>query len=102
MKMRMWIIVGIIVLLLIIIIPSGKFEDHIRVRGQLLTKILQWLHRNIIKLESDDEETHGMVCGARRAHDYADPKDYTLNSDGHALLLQPFKRSMDRAPSMLL
>ena len=32
MKMRMWIIVGIIVLLLIIIIPSGTFEDCFRVR----------------------------------------------------------------------
>lgn len=32
MKMRIWIIVGIIVLLLIIIIPSGTFEDCFRVR----------------------------------------------------------------------
>ena len=31
MKMRIWIIVGIIVLLLIIIIPSGTFEDCFRV-----------------------------------------------------------------------
>ena len=33
MKMRIWIIVGIIVLLLIIIIPSGTFEACFRVRG---------------------------------------------------------------------
>ena len=32
MKMRIWIIVGIIVLLLIIIIPSGTFEACFRVR----------------------------------------------------------------------
>ena len=58
MKMRIWIIVGIIVLLLIIIIPSGTFEACFRVREQPLTAILQWLHRNIPRFECNDEKTH--------------------------------------------
>ena len=53
MKMRIWILVGIIVLLLIIIIPSGEFKSSLwQAREQSLTTALQLLYQNITRWTS--------------------------------------------------
>ena len=54
MKMRIWIIVGIIFLLLIIIIPSGESATLLQVPDSRADRDLQWSPRSIIKADKND------------------------------------------------
>ena len=76
MKMRIWIMVGIIVLLLLIIIP-GESEGFGRLTGRLLTSPVQSLSQSVNKWIAADGKNRGILRGWVKAR--LEEMDFTVN-----------------------
>ena len=76
MKMRIWIIVGIIVLLLLIIIP-GESEGFGQLTGRSLTRTVQSLSQSINRWIVADGKIRGILRGWVKAR--LEQMDYTVN-----------------------